>query len=51
MGLVWFHFGINLAVYAGFVLGALPLLRHPSAGGAPASVPDGAWTTSEPAGP
>ncbi|HWO69310.1 MAG TPA: right-handed parallel beta-helix repeat-containing protein [Actinomycetota bacterium] len=51
VGLVWFHFGINLAVYAGFVLGALPLLRHPSAGGAPASVPDGAWTTSEPAGP
>jgi hypothetical protein len=48
VGLVWFHFGINLAVYAGFVLGAVPLLRHPWAGRAPAPVPGGAWTTSEP---
>ncbi len=40
VGLVWFHFGINLAVYAGFVIGAVPLLRHPWARRAPA-VPEG----------
>ncbi|HXF72455.1 MAG TPA: hypothetical protein VNO79_07600, partial [Actinomycetota bacterium] len=42
VGLVWFHFGINLAVYAGFVVAALPLLRHPSADRTPAAVPEGA---------
>ena len=25
-GLVWFHFGINLAVYAGFVIAVVPLI-------------------------
>jgi len=26
VGLVWFHFGINLAVYAGFVIAVVPLI-------------------------
>jgi nitrous oxidase accessory protein NosD len=32
LGLVWFHFGINLAVYAGFALAVVPLLRPALAG-------------------